>query len=171
MQQIVGRVKAISMRDAPFSVSRFSENSNGRLVLLIEGGPKSPFLSLTGLEIPRKYITVIPQNKLLANIFKDIGAEVAAARSKYPSNQFMIAALMEEVGEASQAMIDHSFGKDSKSHIYLELVQVAAVAIRLMLEGSQEFKFKGIHDNSRYGSGGLTSSIAITRTPNEDCKV
>ncbi len=54
--------------------------------------------------------------------------EIRRARSKFPSNRLMLAALMEEVGELANAIIE---GGDWKN----EALQVACVAIRIVTEG------------------------------------
>lgn len=70
-----------------------------------------------------------------------IDAELEFARTKYPSNHLMLAALVEEVGELAQALIDNSRGKTSAQHVYEEAIQVAAMAIRVAEEGSEEFPY------------------------------
>jgi hypothetical protein len=43
----------------------------------------------------------------------DALAEVASAREQYPGNLFRLAALIEELGEASQALLDFEAGEGS----------------------------------------------------------
>lgn len=74
-----------------------------------------------------------------------LGAELAFARTKFPSNEFKLAALMEEVGELAQAMIDHARGKKTKAQVYEEAIQVAAMAIRVAEEGDAAFPYKFDH--------------------------
>lgn len=74
-----------------------------------------------------------------------IDAELEFARFKFPSTKYLLAALVEEVGELAQALIDHSRGKTTAEHIYEEAIQVAAMAIRLAEEGSEEFPYKYAH--------------------------
>lgn len=74
-----------------------------------------------------------------------LNAELQFARHKFPTNQYLLAALMEEVGELAQALIDHSRGKTTPSHVYEEAIQVAAMAIRIAEEGSQEFPYQYTH--------------------------
>lgn len=64
-----------------------------------------------------------------------IDAEVMRARSKFPGNRFLLAALTEEVGELAQAMLQDK----SRDEIRKEAVQVACVAIRIIEEGDASF--------------------------------
>lgn len=77
-----------------------------------------------------------------------IDAEVRFARTKFPDNKHMLAALTEEVGELAQALIDHSRGKQSGADVYAEAIQVAAMAIRLAEEGDGEFPY--IYEHAHY---------------------
>lgn len=74
-----------------------------------------------------------------------LGSELRFARHKFPGNQMMLAALMEEVGELAQALIDHSRGKVDAAKVYGEAIQVATMAIRIAEEGSGEFPYKYEH--------------------------
>lgn len=62
--------------------------------------------------------------------------EANAAEVKFPYPNPNLAALMEEVGELAQAMLQ---GK-TQSEIYGEAVQVAAMALRCALEGDPQFE-------------------------------
>lgn len=73
-----------------------------------------------------------------------VSAEVARARILFPGNKQQLAALVEEVGELAQALIDHDRGKATADDIQKEAVQVAAMAIRLLEEGSAEFTYAGV---------------------------
>lgn len=68
--------------------------------------------------------------------------ELQGARNKFPTNEHKLAALMEEVGELAQAMIDHSRGKGSPLQVYTEAIQVAAMAVRLAEEGDASFPYE-----------------------------
>jgi len=59
---------------------------------------------------------------------REIVAELRRARSKFPGNDRLFKALVEEVGEVAKAMLE---GGDVRG----EACQVATVAIRLMTEG------------------------------------
>lgn len=65
----------------------------------------------------------------------DVRREVERARSKFPGNHKLLAALMEEVGELAQAMLQ----KKDPHDIAKEAIQVAAVAIRILEEGDADF--------------------------------
>lgn len=75
-------------------------------------------------------------------IINDIKEEYRFATNKFKGNKQKLAALMEEVGELSQALIDHDLGKKLAIDVYKEAVQVAATAIQIALKGSQEFTYK-----------------------------
>lgn len=68
--------------------------------------------------------------------------EIKRARKKFPSNEDLLPALTEEVGELSQALIQQkhepSKGKTS-ADIFDEAIQVACVAIRVATEGEPNF--------------------------------
>lgn len=65
----------------------------------------------------------------------DVLAEVQRARRKFPKPTFSTIALTEEVGELAQAVLKVSAGKWPRERIYDEAVQVAAMALRVALEG------------------------------------
>lgn len=66
---------------------------------------------------------------------EDLAVEILFARSKFPGNRFLLAALMEEVGELAQAMLQ---GK-SEAEINAEAIQVACVALRIFEEQDATF--------------------------------
>ena len=62
--------------------------------------------------------------------------ELRRARKKFPSSQFMLGAVMGEVGELANALLEYKFSTyNSWSMIYKEAVQVAVCAARLAIEG------------------------------------
>ncbi len=65
----------------------------------------------------------------------DINVEVSKARTKFPGNKMLLAALTEEVGELAKAMLQ----KRPQDEVTKEAVQVAAVAIRIIEEGDASF--------------------------------
>ena len=76
--------------------------------------------------------------------------EVERARENFPENQAMMAALMEEVGELAQALIEHDRrGSEEipESEILAEAVQVAAMALRVALEGDQSFSYNPLYNS------------------------
>lgn len=74
-----------------------------------------------------------------ARFLLDIDAELLRARAKFPRNRFQVTALMEEVGELGNALLEHAYGKGSVENVRKEAVQVAAMACRVAEEGSEEF--------------------------------
>lgn len=76
-------------------------------------------------------------------------AEVKRARAKFPGANATNAALVEEVGEVSTALMFEPWNM-----VRAECVQVAAMALRLAIEGDATFKDwreKKIHENgARY---------------------
>lgn len=64
-----------------------------------------------------------------------ISAEVCRARTKFPGNRMMLAALTEEVGEVAKALLQ----KLPADEVRKEAVQVACVAIRIIEEGDASF--------------------------------
>ena len=65
----------------------------------------------------------------------DIAEEVVAARKKFPGSEFLLAALMEEVGELARAFLQN----EGQQRVYDEAKQVACVALRIMEEGDSTF--------------------------------
>lgn len=61
-------------------------------------------------------------------------SEVEFARRKFPSNKVLFAALVEEVGEVAKALQD-----ETRERVMSELVQVAAMALRLAVEGDPAY--------------------------------
>lgn len=62
--------------------------------------------------------------------------EVARARAKFPNQNHMMVALMEEVGELAEAFL-----KGDMLNAYKEADQVAAVAMRVATGGDLDFDF------------------------------
>lgn len=69
-----------------------------------------------------------------AQFLLDVQAELESARLRFPSSNLVLTALTEEVGELAQACLKHAAGKWPKGHIWLEAVQVAAMACRVAVE-------------------------------------
>ena len=80
----------------------------------------------------------------MANLHKEIEAELARARDKFPEQNVwvMLAALTEEVGELNQAILQYNEKLSSSAtedfirnqEIKKEAVQVAVMAIRVALD-------------------------------------
>lgn len=64
-----------------------------------------------------------------------VAEEVARARAKFPNRRHLLAALVEEVGELAQAMLQCKH----PAEIQKEAIQVACVAIRIVEEGDEAF--------------------------------
>jgi NTP pyrophosphatase (non-canonical NTP hydrolase) len=75
-------------------------------------------------------------------VLKDVKTEIGRAREKFPKSTDLLPALVEEVGELSQALLQqkHEPNKDKGSvDIYKEAIQVACAALRLATEGEPNF--------------------------------
>lgn len=70
-------------------------------------------------------------------LLEEIHAELERARRKFPGENLNLAALVEEVGELSEALLETRYGgpKGGFHNIRKEAVQVAAMAVRIALEG------------------------------------
>jgi len=77
---------------------------------------------------PAARLTLRPLAERTNEAIYELQCELQRARKKFPDNQLMLAALMEEVGELANAIIE---GKDWQA----EALQVACVAIRIVTEG------------------------------------
>lgn len=88
------------------------------------------------------------QERLWNNDGKTICAimmEIQSARTTFPGNEHMMAALTEEVGELAQALINHDRGENTTtSQVFKEAVQVAAMAIRIAVEGDHSFAYESL---------------------------
>lgn len=71
--------------------------------------------------------------------FACVRVEMSGARGKFPSNHHKLTALMEEVGELANALLEHDRGNDTSEHVFQEAIQVAATALRLACEGDSHF--------------------------------
>ena len=67
--------------------------------------------------------------------------EVEFARKKFPSNALLFAALVEEVGEAAKALQD-----ETRERLVAELIQVAAMALRLAVEGDPAYSISLVEE-------------------------
>jgi NTP pyrophosphatase (non-canonical NTP hydrolase) len=63
-------------------------------------------------------------------VLDDIEAELKRARTKFPGANVTMLALMEEVGELAKASFE-----ESRANVRKEAVQVAVMAIRMILDG------------------------------------
>ena len=72
-----------------------------------------------------------------AEVLRRVILELQSARSKFPRNQHMLAALVEEVGELSKALLESSPNEEVLS----EAIQVATMAIRIATEGDASMQY------------------------------
>lgn len=80
----------------------------------------------------------------LAFLINDLKNELYSASEHHPSTVDLLPALMEEVGELSQALLQQKYesGKGVKNeHVYAEAMQVAALAIRIARDGIDGFPY------------------------------
>lgn len=78
-----------------------------------------------------------------------VRAEVIRARMKFSDNDVLLAALMEEVGELANALLELRFAArrneapekldGRRDAVQREAIQVAAVAMRILEDGTSEF--------------------------------
>ena len=75
-------------------------------------------------------------------VLKMVTDELAAAREAFPGKTHMLTALVEEVGELAQAIMQHDRKEGTSVHAVLrEAVQVACMAIRVAVEGDDNFLY------------------------------
>lgn len=79
---------------------------------------------------PRVTLTPTPEAELASKIL----AELQRARAKFPGKNVTFAALVEEVGELSTALFE-----ESAQSVEKEAVQVAVMAMRVVLDGDHCF--------------------------------
>lgn len=66
---------------------------------------------------------------------EELKLEVIRARTKFPDNALLLAALMEEVGELAKAYLQ----RQGNVSVQREALQVACVALRIYEEGDSTF--------------------------------
>ena len=82
-------------------------------------------------------------NSVDGQIISMVRGELDAARKQFPGSTHMLAALMEEVGELAQAMMEHDRdGSQTTQEVLREAIQVAAMAIRVAAEGDENFVYE-----------------------------
>jgi NTP pyrophosphatase (non-canonical NTP hydrolase) len=85
--------------------------------------------------------------------------ELKAAREAFPGKTHMLTALVEEVGEVAKAMMEHDRKEGtSVQQVLREAVQVASMAIRIAVEGDDNFlyEFPIVEDELPRGPMGRT---------------
>ena len=88
-----------------------------------------------------KHSDKIPM-QLTGDYHADVAAETLRARTLFPGNKHMLAALVEEVGELAQALIDYDRDEVDIGQVYKEAVQVGAMAARVALDGDRSFEYE-----------------------------
>jgi hypothetical protein len=104
-----------------------------------------------------------------AETLSKIEEELKFARENFPGNAMMLAALFEEVGELSKALIEHRCAKKRQASVMQlyrcmdgvarEAVQTAVMAIRILEEGDSDFP---------YNPESVALSFLSMRNQNED---
>jgi hypothetical protein len=69
----------------------------------------------------------------------DVREELKKARAAFPSNKQLLHAFVEEAGEVTKAFLDMQQKKGDSAQTRKELIQAAAMAMRLLEEGDPEF--------------------------------
>jgi len=90
-------------------------------------------------------------------VFTMIRDELVAAREAFPGKTHMLCALVEEVGELAQGLMEHDRQQGtSVQEILREAVQVAAMAVRIAVEGDDNFlyEFPAVEDELPRGPVG-----------------
>jgi hypothetical protein len=85
------------------------------------------------------------KREMLDKALRDMVEEWANAQEKFPDNKHQLTALNEEVGELNQAMLEHQYGNVPAEAVYEEAMQVAAMAMRVALEGDHSFDYESAH--------------------------
>ena len=81
------------------------------------------------------------------HILGDVEAELNKARGAFPDPVDSLPALVEEVGELSQALLQHKhqpLKNITHRDIYNEAIQVAVMAIRVASEGDPNFTYEPV---------------------------
>ena len=68
-------------------------------------------------------------------VLDEILTELTKARTKFPGKNVTFAALVEEVGEVATAIFE-----ESRENVRKEAIQVAVMAIRLILDGDEVYE-------------------------------
>ncbi len=84
------------------------------------------------------------ENEVRQSTFSALDAEIERARRKFPGANQNFTALIEEVGELAQALLQSNGNpvdgwKQTSAEVYKEAKQVACMAIRMMEEGDPFF--------------------------------
>ncbi len=79
------------------------------------------------------------ESEMAADFLVEVSREIARARAKFPEGRHNLAVLMVQVGDLADHMVEQ-VGSNHSARIYVEAVQVAAMAARVALEGDPSFR-------------------------------
>lgn len=82
-------------------------------------------------------------NQRFREVVDLIEKEFHRAREKHPGNRDLVAAMVEEAGEALRAVLQLRYEGGMPSAVTAELVQTAATCIRALVEGDAHFGYTG----------------------------
>lgn len=85
------------------------------------------------MDAPRDY------RAATAFALNDLADELGRARRKFPACDHTYAALLEELGELAQALIEHKTARAPARNVRAEALQVACVAVRIGTEGDASY--------------------------------
>jgi hypothetical protein len=69
----------------------------------------------------------------------DLADELGRARRKLPGSEHTYAALLEELGELANALLEHKYGHAPARNVRAEALQVACMAVRIGTEGDLSY--------------------------------
>lgn len=106
----------------------------------------------------------------LEKMFADIRQEIEDTRQIFPGNHHKMAVLSEEVGELAQALLQNEYDGQPVINVYREAVQVAAMAIRLAIEGDHSFKYRYPADKALPGAGDVRGILALSEEEKQNLR-
>ena len=91
-----------------------------------------------------------------------LDAEIDFAKAVFPEPKHTLAALMEEVGELAQALLDNERGKKTKADVFAEAIQVMNMAYRVAVDGDEAFPaYKFEHES--YQAFNVNKDVKLAR--------
>jgi len=125
--------------DCKLNVTKLSQVNSGLRILCGQSATEIARLRSKITRTVKHPVTGQPQLTLSDDMFlQDVKTELAKACSKFPGPNPTIAALAEEAGELSQAMLHIREGKSNDWWaVWNEAVQVAVMAARAATEGDE----------------------------------
>ncbi len=87
-------------------------------------------------------------------MIRAIRGELGQHRDAFPNTHYLMAGLVESVGDLMKALIQQQVGNRQPSEVFHEAVKVAAIAVRMGTEGDPDFPYEP------YAVLGEESSIA-----------